>query len=643
MTAIEKTSEWRQALHNGLREAEPPVLLMCYAQMTADLEYAKAFKPYIRKVRDYADNIPQEMLDGLYDRLENLMVEGNYRLDVSLSQQALKELMDICVGEEVDQAYVPMLMEDMGYDTDDILRKPQGLSVADQYPSDFKVVIVGGGFGGICAAIYCKRAGIDFVLLEKNPAAGGTWWENIYPNCGVDAPNHLYSYSFNLKHDWTRYFVRQGEIQSYIADCVEKYDLGSHIRFETKVDRAVFNEASESWTVEAQSPNGELITLHANSVIISCGQLNNPKVPNFKGKDSFTGPAFHTARWDPSVDLSGKRVALVGVGASSVQVGPGIVDKVGALTIYQRSAQWINQRANYDRVVTEGVRWILEHLPFYARWYRFQLLWAFSDAVYPALRVDPEWKGDGGSINAFSENMRQLMLSYMRNALEGRPDLIEKSTPDFPPYSKRPLFDNRWFETLKKDHVNLVRGGIEEITPEGILDTNGDFTPVDVIIYATGFHANKMIPSIEVVGRNGHTIRGDWGDDNPKAHLGITVPHYPNLFLIYGPNTNYAHGGSIVFNIECQVRYIMKCLQSLGANGADLMEVRSEAYEAYNAEIEDRLSRMIWTQEGISTWYKNSANRVITNSPYTMREYWSETHDVRPEDFIFIKAKSAAA
>lgn len=643
MTEIEHTTEWRNALKIALREAEPPVLLMCYAQMTGDAAYAKTFKPYIRKVRDYADSIPTEMLEDLYGRVEKLMVEKSYRLDVSLDQKTLKELMDICVGEEVDQAYVPMLMEDMGYQTDDVMRQPEGVDLAKAYPDDFKMVIVGGGFGGICAAIYCKRAGIDFVLLEKNPAAGGTWWENIYPNCGVDAPNHLYSYSFNLKHDWSRYFVRQGEIQSYIADCVEKYDLLPHIRFSTTVDSATYDEQAEDWTIAGRDAAGENFSMRSNGVIISCGQLNNPKVPNFPGKDSFAGPAFHTARWDNSVDLTGKRVALIGVGASSVQVGPGIVDRVGPLTIYQRSAQWINQRANYDRVVTAGKCWALEHVPFYARWYRFQLLWAFSDAVYPALRVDPDWKGDGGSINAFSETMRQTMLAYMHKALEGRPDLIEKSTPDFPPYSKRPLFDNRWFDTLKQDHVSLIRGGIAQIEPDGITDEHGNFTPVDVIIYATGFHANKMIPSIDVRGRNGHTIRGDWGDDNPKAHLGITVPNYPNMFLIYGPNTNYAHGGSIVFNIECQVRYIMKCLAALKDNDARSMEVREDAFNAYNTEIEDRLSRMIWTQKGISTWYKNSAGRVITNAPYTMREYWAETHDPRPEDFIYSKAKSAAA
>lgn len=643
MTGIEQTTEWQNALKAALREAEPPVLLMCYAQMTGDIDFAKTFKPYIRKVRDYADSIPQEMLEDLYARLEKLMIERSYRLDVTLQPLVLKELMDICVGEPVDEAYVPMLLEDMGYQTDDIMRQPEGAPVGTSYPQDFKLVIVGGGFGGICAAIYCKRAGLDFVLLEKNPEAGGTWWENTYPNCGVDAPNHLYSYSFNLKHDWSRYFVRQAEIQSYIAACVEKYDLKPHIRFSTNVTAATYDAQREDWSLEATDAAGAALSLRANSVIISCGQLNNPKVPNFPGKDSFAGPAFHTARWDASVDLTGKRVALIGVGASSVQVGPGIVDRVESLTIYQRSAQWINQRANYDRVVTQGKCWALEHVPFYARWYRFQLLWAFSDAVYPALRVDPEWKGDGVSINAFSETMRQTMLGYMQKALEGRPDLIEKSTPDFPPYSKRPLFDNRWFDTLKKDHVNLVRGGIAGIEPEGIVDEHGTFTPVDVIIYATGFHAGKMIPSIEVRGRDGHTIRGDWGDDNPKAHLGVSVPHYPNMFLIYGPNTNYAHGGSIVFNIECQVRYIMKCLASLKANNARSMEVRTDACEAYNAEIEARLDKMIWTQEGISTWYKNSRGRVITNTPYTMREYWSETHDLREADYSYSKAASAAA
>jgi len=618
----------REALRQALPQAEQPVLLMVYAQLTGDMAYAEGFRPYIRKVRDYADCIPQDMIDDLHARLIDLLSAPVAPDPVALEPAQMKALMDICVGEEVPADYVPMLTQDLTIDRPDA---PYGSDLAGALaglPPGFRVIIVGGGFGGVCAAFHCKKAGLDFELFEKNGGEGGTWYENAYPNCGVDAPNHLYSYSFRLKHDWSRYFVRQPEIQAYIHDVAQEHDLAPHIRLNIRVDTVRYDTDHGLWQVETTALDGRREQHRAHAVILACGQLNDPKIPRIKGQERFDGPAFHTARWDDSVDLDGKRVALIGVGASSVQVGPGIVDRVAHLDIYQRSAQWVNKRANYTRMVTDGTQWVLQHVPHYARWYRFQLLWAFSDALFPALQQDPDWKGDGASISKLNHDLGAMIRAYMEEQLKGRPDLIEKCTPRFPPYGKRPLFDNGWFDTLKRDDVDLVTEGISEITADGIVTDDGVHHPADVIIYATGFNAAKMLPSVQVIGREGVSLRDLWGEEDPRAYMGITVPGFPNLFLIYGPNTNYAHGGSIVFNIECQTRYIFDSLAAVARAGASRMEVLPDAFTRYNEAVDARHAGMIWTYGGVTTWYKNSKGRVVTNAPWSMREYWELTRTV---------------
>jgi 4-hydroxyacetophenone monooxygenase len=627
------TEEYRAGLRSALGQAEPPILLMCYVQMTGDTEYVETFRPYIKKVRAYADNIPQDMIDDLHARMERLLCDTPDVETVDLSPADLKRMIDICVGEEVPEAYVPLLLADLGLDTKDIARLPKHVEVSGRFPKNFRMTIVGAGFGGICAGIYCKRAGIDFEILEKNEGPGGTWYENTYPNCGVDAPNHLYSYSFHLKHDWSRYFVRQPEIQAYIAETSKAFGLEEHIRYGQRATAARYDEEAKHWVVEVADKSGETRQIISDGVILSCGQLNSPSIPNIPGLDTFKGQYCHTAEWDHSMDIKGKRVALIGVGASAVQVGPGIAGDVGELFVYQRSAQWVNQRANYTREITDGKIWALGNIPNYARWYRFQLLWAFSDGLFPALQKDPSWDSNGLSINPINHELREQILGYIASQLEGRPDLLAKCTPDYPPYSRRPLFDNGWFDMLKMDHVHLCSTGVTRIEGNTIYGEDGSANEVDVIVFATGFHAAKMLPFIDVYGKDGHTIRRDWGDDDPKAYLGITVPNYPNMFLVYGPNTNYAHGGSIVFNIECQVRYIVNSLEEMAAKGARQIEVRQDAHDRYNAKVEERHEAMIWTQPKVRTWYKNAKGRVVANAPWSMLEYWRLTGEFEPQDY----------
>lgn len=327
---------------------------------------------------------------------------------------------------------------------------------------------------------------------------------------------------------------------------------------------------------------------------------------------------------------------MVGTGASGMQAGPAIAKIVKRLTIFQRAAPWVIPRHNYHNLVTDNVKWVLANVPHYARWYRFLLFWAYGDGIHDALIRDPKWKGNKLAISERSDAIRKLWTKYIDEVMADRPDLRDKVLPDYAPFGKRSLRDNGWFETLKRDNVELNNDGIDHIEADAIVDRTGKRHPVDAIVWATGFHASRMIYPMEVVGAEGKSLRDLWGDDDPRAYLGICVPGFPNLFITYGPNTNLAHGGSIIFQAECQVHYILASIEMLLERGAAAMDCTKAAHDAYNDRLDKVLSRMVWTNEGVTNWYQNKRGRVTTNSPWRLVEYWELTRKPEPEAFNFI-------
>ena len=508
--------------------------------------------------------------------------------------------------------------------------------------ADFNVLIIGAGASGICAGIRLKQAGIAFEIVERNDDVGGVWHENTYPGCGVDSANHLYCYSFELNHNWSRYYVKQPELRDYLRDCARKYGVMPHVRLREEVLGLRYDEDAALWHATIRQADGSERLVTANAVISSVGQLNRPAYPRIKGLDSFAGTSMHTARWNHEADLKGKSVAMIGTGASGMQAGPAIADDVGRLTIFQRSAPWVLPRHNYHNTVTDNVKWVLANVPHYASWYRFLLFWAYGDGVFPSLKIDPAWQGGKRSISARNDEIRKLWTKYVEAEMGDLPDLYAKVLPDYPPYGKRSLRDNDWYSTLRRDNVELVNTGITQIVPDGIIDDEGRHYPTDVIIYATGFEASRMLFPIEVVGKGGVKLRDLWGDDNPRAYLGITVPEFPNLFLTYGPNTNLAHGGSIIFQAECQVNYIVQSLALLLESGNDAMECTHTVHDAYNDEIDEIFSHLVWGFEGVTNWYKNASGRVTTNSPWSLVDYWHMTRQPDPAAFTFTKRRTSA-
>jgi 4-hydroxyacetophenone monooxygenase len=544
----------------------------------------------------------------------------------------VRRLLSFVVGEPVPDAYVPMMCEELALDGD--ARDVAWDDVPAGARAGLRVVVIGAGMSGLLAAIRLEHAGIPYVLLEKNAGVGGTWLENTYPGCRVDVANHFYSYSFEPSHAWSEWYSRQPELRAYFEDCATRHGVRAHVRFGTEVLAARFDEASRRWDVRVRRPDGAEETLAADVVVSAVGQLNRPRLPDIPGRDAFAGPAFHSARWRHDVALAGKRVGVIGTGASAFQLVPEVAKEAAQLFVFQREAPWMVPNPRYHAAVSAGKRWLLEHVPSYARWHRFVIFWPGSDGLMPALEVDPAWPHPERSVNALNEAMRQFFTAWIAEQVGDDPALLAKVVPPYPPFGKRMLQDDgTWLRALQRPNVELVTDPIAAIGPTGVRGASGRAYDVDVLVFATGFHANRYLWPMEIVGRGGASLRARWGEE-PRAHLGITVPGFPNLFCLYGPGTNLAHAGSIIFHAECQVRYVLGCLHALLAHGRRTMECRPEALADWSARFDARAARLVWAHPGMHNWYKNAAGKVTTTSPFRLVEYWAWTRAPALDDFV---------
>ena len=624
------------ALRAALAEAEIAPLLMVLVQLTGDLDILDEVAPHIHGAWSFLESVPEELKQKVRDRLvaalQDYAATGR-EPPPRPPAELLQRMMSAGVGQMVPEEYIPLLIEEMRFGEEDSRAVRWQHDLAKLPIADFRVVVVGAGFAGICAAVRLKEMGIPFTVFDKNDNIGGTWWENRYPGCAVDTPNHFYSYSFNTNPSWKRHFSRRDEILAYIEDTADKYGLRDHIRLGVEVMRAEFDEKDSLWRMTLRRRDGGFETVEANAVITAVGQLNRPAVPPIPGLDRFRGPMFHTAEWDGSVELKAKRVAMIGTGASGMQAGPSIAPEVAQLTVFQRTPHWAMNNPNYHKEVNPGTIWTLQHIPFYAQWMRFQLFWASSDGFHASLQVDPDWPMPDCSLNEANHKMRELIVDYVRKELDDDKELLAKVIPSYPPYGKRMLRDNYWYRMLKRPNVELVIGRISHVTEDAIVTEDGTAHPADIIFLATGFQASKMLWPMEIKGRNGRTIRDTWGDDNPRAYLGVTVPGFPNLFVTYGPNTNLAHGGSIIFHTECQIRYILQALREMIEQGYASLEVRPEVHDGYNKLVDEKCRNMVWAHPGVTSWYKNRHNRVTVTSPWRLLDYWRLTQHFVPEEY----------
>lgn len=624
---------------SALEDVSIPTLLLSLVHITGDPRFIRGFKPMGLFLNEVQGFMSEE--DKARARAEALAVISQYRdrgcpEPQPLSIDLIREMMDWAACEHVPDDYLPLVLEEMDLDGADPRRPgPIPSECAAQLP----VIVIGCGESGILAGIRLKQANIPFTIVEKNAGPGGTWWENSYPGARVDVANHFYCYSFEPNNDWTHFFAEQGELQDYFTQVMDKYGVAEHVRWNTEALAAEWDDAEGMWSVLLGSPDGQT-SVSARAVITAVGQLNRPHIPSFDGADTFEGPSFHSAAWDHSVDVTGKRVALVGAGASGFQIAPAIAGDVERLTVFQRTAQWMFPNPMYHDEVGDGVRWAMRHLPFYGRWYRFLLLWPGADKGLDAARTDPDYADQDYAVSEMNAAARMMFSQWITSQVGDDHELLAKVMPDYPATGKRTLQDNgSWLQTLKRDNVELVRTPIRRITRHGIVTEDGREYDADVMVYATGFRHTDVLWPLKILGRNGIDLRERWGT-RPCAYLGITVPDFPNLFLIYGPGTHLAHGGSLIFQSELQMRYINRCLEHLITSNVHSMEPTAQAAADWHQRTQAEIRQMVWSHPAVKhSYFKNADGEIHTVSPWRLSQYWAAVHEPDWSQFVLRQRK----
>jgi cyclohexanone monooxygenase len=470
-----------------------------------------------------------------------------------------------------------------------------------------EVLIIGGGFGGVGMGVNLKRAGVnDFLILERGDGVGGVWRDNTYPGAACDVPSHVYSFSFEPNPDWSRSFASQDEIHAYLRNCAQKYGLAAHLRCHAEVSGAVFDEAAGLWRVRLRD-GAELCT---RILVTATGQLSNPAMPHIEGLESFRGPAFHSARWDHSVDLTGKRVAVIGTGASATQFVPAIALRAGRLTVFQRSPGWMIPRP--DKPYRAWQKSLFRAVPWTMRLYRGLIYTQYESRALAFTRAKWMLKVAAGM------PFRRMLAHQVPD-----PALRARLTPDYPIGCKRILLSSEYLATFGRPNVELVTEGIARVTPGGVETADGKLHEADVIVYGTGFAATRFLAPMRIVGRGGIDLNTAWSA-GAASYLGMSVPGFPNFFMLYGPNTNLGHN-SIIYMLESQFAHVLRCLRALRQTGAAQLEVEAAPYRAFNAGIQARLTQSAWA--GCRSWYLDEQGRNTVNWPgFSLSYRWLARH-----------------
>ena len=477
----------------------------------------------------------------------------------------------------------------------------------------WRVAIIGAGAGGLGLAIrLAKSSRRDFVLFEASDGVGGTWRANTYPGAACDVPSHLYSYSFALKPDWTKTYANQPEILQYFEDCADRFGVRRHLRPHTRITSARWDEGDQRWHL-ADAEGGRY---EADVLVSAIGTFTTPFVPEIRGLGTFDGPCFHSARWEHEHDLSDRRVAVVGTGASAAQIVPELAKRAQSVSVFQRTPQWILPRS--DKPFTEEEKRRFARNPIAARRHRREIYWAFENTI--AFRHGDE----------VAEQLKALALSHIDHRIKDD-ELRAKLTPDYPFGCKRTLVCSDFYKALVRDNVELVTEGIERVTPDAIVTVDGRERPVDAIVLATGFKATEYLEGIDVVGVGGRRLHDDWAEV-AHAYLGLTVSGYPNFFMLYGPNTNQG-GNSIIVILEAQATYVLSALRAMRLHRVGAVDVRRDVMDDYNRELAEALAGTVWS-DGCQSYFKNANGRIATQLPQTSKWYADRTRRFQMREYV---------
>jgi 4-hydroxyacetophenone monooxygenase len=536
-------------------------------------------------------------------------------------ESELRTLMNMATGEEMGDLEFEARRDLPAFkDFPLMTRWPGGRA---EIPGDFLVVIIGSGFSGLAMAVQLQLLGIPYIVLERCAEPGGTWIINRYPDVRVDTISITYEFLFEKNYPWTEYFARGAEVREYLQRISRNYGVFENTRFGREVSSARFDEAADRWLLEVSGPDGPE-TVTANVIVNAMGTFTNPKDPHFGDESEFQGMIVHPARWPEGLDVRGKRVAIVGNGSTGVQLLAPIARDAEQVFVFQRTPQWISPRDKYGRAIEPEIRWLLDNFPGYWNWWRYMAIAALFQ-THRFFIPDEEWKKAGGRFNPLSDKLREDLIAYIKNQTGGRADLVDRLIPDYAPFSRRPVVDNGWYQALTRDNVELVTDGIGRLTQTGIETADGTVRNVDIIVTATGFEVARYLWPTRYTGRGDVEIHDFWSVDGPRAYLGMLVPCFPNMFTLYGPNSQPVSGGTgLPVWYVLWAAYAAQCIVRMLEEAKSRVEVRLEAFQRYNDDLDAESKQLILLQpEGApeKNYYVNEFGRVQVNAPWYGPEY----------------------
>ncbi|WP_338889110.1 NAD(P)/FAD-dependent oxidoreductase [Rhodococcus sovatensis] len=510
-----------------------------------------------------------------------------------------------------------------------------------EVPNGFVVAIVGAGFAGIAMGVQLEQLGIPFKIFERRAEVGGVWSANTYPDARVDTLSSSYEFGFEKRFPWTEYFARQSEVQGYLDHVSHKYGVHEHVEFGAAVTSARYDDDAKKWKLTVQRAS-EVIDFEANVVITASGLFSTPRELPVEGAADFAGKIVHTTQWDSAIDYEGKRVAIIGNGSTGVQLLSQIAATAESVVVHQRTPQWITPRPRYGDPVPEELQWLLQNMPFYWNWNKYVAGLSTID-LRDLLVPDESWIQSGGGVNERNDGLRDALVKYVEMQVDGRKDLLDELIPDYPPMTRRPVVDNNWYASLLRENVELVTTPIERITTDGVQTADGVLRQADLIVAAVGFETEKYLWPTEYYGARGVSLEEAWSTDGAQAHLGMTVPDFPNLFMLYGPNSQpVASGSGFPGWLEIWSKYIAEAIVELVEGGYSSMAVRREAFETYNALLHKEAGNLIYLSQNSATsknYYLNEWGRLQVNVPWTGEQFFSMCAQLKSSDFDFTDAK----
>jgi len=633
-------------LEAAVAALDPVVALLALIQITGDRTLLHKFGPALEgtqhKVKEafVAFDAPSEpsaasleVQQSVRGQLLAAVKSGKPAVLPNLDKPLFRQMMRLALGVELPEMSVDPAYQHAGFTTDTRVRKPLAVP-----PADFKVLVVGAGMMGINAAVKLQQAGFDFEILEKLDDVGGNWLENTYPGAAVDTPSRVYSFSFEPNASWTKYYPTGPEFLAYLARVTDKYNLRNRIRFGTKVDGAEWDEARKVWVVKA-TRGGESVVYEANILLMAVGPNNAPNYPEVKNLDSFKGQVIHSANWDHSVDLTGKKAVLVGTGCSGVQVANAIADNVAELVIIQRQPEHIIPNPTAHAPVDALEIAAMEQIPFVAQWKRLQSLASALADMHGMVMRDEEYSKATGGFGPINDGIRMMCEAYLKSHFPEDPEMVKLLTPDYPVFAKRPILDCGFYDTLKKPNVSILRGALSAADQTGVILADGTHIDCDVLLLSTGY---KLFfgRQFDIKGTGGQTLR-DAFEPFPFSYEGLLITGFPNFIFMGAPYSYLVANHAVVS--EQQVHYIVELLQWMVDEGVSSFDVTQEATRAFVEEVDAELARTAWVNHGNAHgYYRDKGKKVILAIPRHNSRIWHDMRSPRTEDFTVTRKPGAA-